>query len=235
MTERTPPDSWFALMRDPDPWNPPSPLPGPTVTERLVVRRYVPSDAAALFEAVDASREALQPWMLWAQTDHQVVSDSAYYIERVNRASERGGCTDFAMGIFDRADGRYLGGTGFHRIDSGSRTAEIGYWVGHPHWGRGYATEATAGLITAGLEPTSEGGWGFRRIVLFCAADNPGSRQVMVKLGLRLEQRTRADRYRGATGGRPVSGYVDSYGYAVLADEWDPVAQRALPGIGWDD
>ena len=47
--------------------------------------------------------------------------------------------TNFAIEVGDEA----VGGIGFTpQYDVGRRSAEIGYWLGEPFWGRGIATEA---------------------------------------------------------------------------------------------
>ena len=47
--------------------------------------------------------------------------------------------------MITRDDGRLIGGGG---IGSCARGAEIGYWIGVPYWGNGYATEAARALST---------------------------------------------------------------------------------------
>lgn len=230
---RTPPDAWLKLLSDPNGWTAPSPRPTRVETERLVVRMYEPGDARQLFEAIDGDRANLLPWMVWAQSDHMSETDSAYFIEMTRRKWEQADGTDFVMGIFDKATGRLVGGTGLHRIRPGVREAEIGYWVLSSVRGRGICTESTGGLISAALRSQEEGGWGFRRIVVFNAVQNIGSRRVCEKLGLRLEQRTKQDRFAGSLGDHEALGYHDSLGYAVLANEWDFDRDRAKEGIGW--
>jgi RimJ/RimL family protein N-acetyltransferase len=54
---------------------------------------------------------------------------------------------------------------------------EIGYWIGRPYWGRGYATEAMSALLTFMRE---------RRMAPIHAchfADNPASGRMLEKLG----------------------------------------------------
>lgn len=231
---RTPPDAWLNLLSDPNRWSAPTPRPTRLETERLMVRMYEPGDARALFEAVDEDRANLLPWMVWAQSDHMSESDSAYFIEMTRRKWEKPGADDFVMGIFDRSSGRLLGGTGLHRIRAGVREAEVGYWVRSTVRGTGICTEATGGLISAAMRSQHDGGWGLRRIVVFNAVRNLASRRVCEKLGLRLEQRTKQDRYAGSLGESEALGYHDSLGYAVLADEWDFERGRAKEGIGWN-
>jgi RimJ/RimL family protein N-acetyltransferase len=83
--------------------------------------------------------------------------------------------------------------------------------------------------MSSGFGAVADGGWGFRRLTVFMAADNVGSRRVCERLGLRLEVRARRERYI-----EPF-GYHDVLGFAVLDDEWDFDAHRAKPGIGWND
>ena len=69
----------------------------------------------------------------------------------------------------------FIGVTGL--TFEGVKPPEIGYWLGEPYWGRGYATEATRGLI----EAVRAAG-----IAVVCAralAENKGSRGVLMKLG----------------------------------------------------
>jgi len=79
--------------------------------------------------------------------------------------------------IFERGSGapQLAGACGLGRRASGS--VEIGYWIGRPFWGRGYATEACRALIdiarTLGL-PNLEGSH---------FLDNPASARVLEKLG----------------------------------------------------
>jgi ribosomal-protein-alanine N-acetyltransferase len=55
---------------------------------------------------------------------------------------------------------------------------ELGYWIGKPFWGRGFATEGARGLIRhlRAQDPNS-------RIAVSHMADNPASRRVIEKLG----------------------------------------------------
>lgn len=60
----------------------------------------------------------------------------------------------------------------------GGRSAELGYWIGRPYWGAGFATEAAAAVVRHCFE--SE-----RFDCLTCChfADNPASGRVIAKLG----------------------------------------------------
>jgi len=82
-------------------------------------------------------------------------------------------------------DGAPVGGAGFERLpDLGRRTAEIGYWLGASHWGRGLATEAL-GLMT----DYAFAHFDFVRLQAGVLDWNPASRRVLEKVGYHLEAR----------------------------------------------
>ena len=76
-------------------------------------------------------------------------------------------------------DGRLLGLTGYLPSRDGRR-AEIGYWIGRPYWGNGYATEAASALIAFGFTSA-----GFEALTCCHFSDNPASRRVIEKLGFK--------------------------------------------------
>src|SRR6185295_14653336 len=162
-----------------------------------------------------ASRPTLHPWMPWAVNDNRTVEECIYNIERFRRERERPTPESYATGIFDRATGEALGSTGLHRLKPELQQAEIGYWVRADRRRQGLCSEAVAHLLSAAFTPQPEGGWGFRRLEIFCAGDNEASRGVPAKLGLRRECDMRAVRWRE---GR---GWEDTLGWGVLAEEWD--------------
>lgn len=60
------------------------------------------------------------------------------------------------------------------------RVAEIGYWIGKPYWGFGFATEAARALVAYCFETAD-----IRRLTCIHYADNAGSARVARKLGFR--------------------------------------------------
>lgn len=55
---------------------------------------------------------------------------------------------------------------------------ELGYWIGRPYWGRGYATEAARGALDWARER-----WKKRYVTAGHFADNEASGRVLVKAG----------------------------------------------------
>ena len=215
-------DEWMRFTRPDDGWALPLVLPGPVRTARTVVRRWALADAPALFRAIDESRDAILPWMLWALSEHRALADTEAYITK-HLPGE--GSTDFPIGIFDGETGAVIGSTGLHQADGIRRCAEIGWWLHPERRGQGLCREAVAGLIGSALAPA---GWGLHRLYALVAVPNAPSRGVCEALGLRLEARLQRERYLGLPEKAP-HGWLDVLQYAVLAEEWRAAEGRAEP------
>lgn len=72
--------------------------------------------------------------------------------------------------------GQLIGGAGYYRRRSGA--AELGFWLGRPWWGQGFATEANRAVVQYGFEKTRLAGFTSSHFV-----DNDASRAVLRKLG----------------------------------------------------
>ena len=80
-------------------------------------------------------------------------------------------------------DGRAVGGTGLHRGSDIERlTAELGYWLGRPYWGRGVTTAAVRSLTEHGL-----GALELERVFAVPFEHNVASHRVLEKSGFVLE------------------------------------------------
>jgi RimJ/RimL family protein N-acetyltransferase len=147
-------------------------------TARLLIRGWAPADAPALKAAIDGSLAELKRWMSWARDEP---SELPVIQERLARfQAEFAAGTHWACGIFRPAGGEVLGGVSLiPRIGPGA--LELGYWLRNDCTGRGYATEAAAGLTRVGL-----GMPGIERIEIRCDPENRASWAVAERLGYRL-------------------------------------------------
>lgn len=206
----------------PAPWRPLTPLPDGYETDRLLLRAWRHEDAAGMLAAIDVDRESLLPWLPWPAVDNRTLYECIFQIERFRRDGERTDppADNFVIAIIDRRGGEVLGGTGLHRVNHALHQAEIGYWLRADRRRQGICTEAVAGLLTWAFTPQSRGGWGLRRIEIFCAGGNTASQRVPQKLGLRQEVHRRADRWV------PGIGWDDTLGWGVLAEEWAQILRR---------
>lgn len=69
---------------------------------------------------------------------------------------------------------RLIGSVGLSRDGD---DVQLGYWIGRPYWGQGYATEAARALLSLA------GALGHQRLVADHFVDNPASGRVLRKLG----------------------------------------------------
>jgi ribosomal-protein-alanine N-acetyltransferase len=86
--------------------------------------------------------------------------------------------------------GALIGCTGYRAF--GEDHAELGYWIGKPYWGMGYATEAVRALILHAFEAD-----GFDYLKAGHFSDNPASARIITRFGfvpLGREQRECAAR-----------------------------------------
>jgi RimJ/RimL family protein N-acetyltransferase len=91
--------------------------------------------------------------------------------------------TSFAIAVDEQA----VGGIGFRlQSDVDRVSAEIGYWLGEPFWGRGIVTEALGAVTSYAIERH-----GLTRVYALPFATNASSCRVLEKAGYLLEARLR--------------------------------------------
>jgi ribosomal-protein-alanine N-acetyltransferase len=142
------------------------------------VRSYRAEDAESLASYAD-NRKVWQN--LRDGFPHPYTVDHAKaFIQRALRSSPE---TMFAI----RVDGAAAGGIGFTlHTDVERISAEIGYWLGEPFWGRGIMTEALKAVTRYAVERH-----GLHRVYAVPYEPNKASHRVLEKAGYTLEGRMR--------------------------------------------
>jgi ribosomal-protein-alanine N-acetyltransferase len=80
-------------------------------------------------------------------------------------------------------DGGAVGGVGIHPLDDVYRkTAEIGYWLAEPYWGRGIVTGAVRAIVPVAFER-----FAIVRLQAGIFPNNPASIRVLEKCGFTRE------------------------------------------------
>ncbi|CAN5280853.1 hypothetical protein BH23ACT9_BH23ACT9_03250 [soil metagenome] len=118
-----------------------------------------------------------------------------------------------------------LGWIMIDELDAPIASAGLQIHILPEHRRRGLATEALAHLCSIALTAaapsgTSRGGWGLNRLHMTAAGSDVASRGLARRLGLTREMRRRQDRWVEGV------GVDDTYGWSVIADEWDAAAHR---------
>ena len=98
--------------------------------------------------------------------------------------------------------------------DGPSRDGVVGYWIGVPYWGQGYATAAATELLRVAFEEKDLG-----KLRSACLVRNPASRRVLEKVGFRFI----------GYGSHPASKWTIDDRFAMFEltkDEWRAVTRR---------
>ena len=175
-------------------------------TERLTIRSPRAGDGAEINRAIMESLDELRPWMSWAQSAP---------IEEENEAGARQSYLDFQartdlqMLLFLKDTHTLVGSSGLHRIDWDVPSFEIGYWCRTAYTGKGYITEAVAGITTFAFDILEA-----NRVTIFCDAKNERSVAIPKRLGYIHEAVMRSDSLS------PAGELRDTFVFALLRDDW---------------
>jgi RimJ/RimL family protein N-acetyltransferase len=133
-------------------------------TERLVLRAPRPEDAKAIARLANDRRIAENT----TRIPHPYrLADAEAFIAAVNAS---GGELAFLITLDDEP----IGGCGLAQL--AGPAPDLGYWLGVPHWGNGYATEAARAVIDHAF-----GTLGYEGLQAGARCTNPASRRVLEK------------------------------------------------------
>lgn len=179
-------------------------------TQRLVLRRFTPEDAQAMFDNW-ANDERVTRFLTWTphgspELTKQLVSlwcDSYSKEDYYNWAIE--------------LDGRLIGNISVVRMNDRSECADLGYCMAYDCWNKGIMTEA-AGAVVDFLF----GEVGVNRIGIGHAVKNPGSGRVAQKCGFAFEGTKRAV-FKAING-----DFLDISEYGMLRSDWLEAREKKL-------
>jgi RimJ/RimL family protein N-acetyltransferase len=136
-------------------------------TERLILRAPRFEDAEAIAALVNDRRIAENT----SRIPHPyALADAQAFLTAANTADSG---ISFLIGTSNRS---IIGCCGIAKLDG--ETPEIGYWLGVPFWGKGYATEAARAVIDHAF-----GDLGYDTLLAGARVSNPASRRVLEKCG----------------------------------------------------
>lgn len=152
--------------------------------KRLLLRPLRPQDARTIWEAIEASRANVTPW-LPVLTGSQSLDEERARIIHQQADWARGDRLIF--GGFEQNTGRFLGEAGFHRIDWRTRVFELVGWTRTDAQGRGYAAEALRVITRLAFDQL-----GANRVEVRIAPANIAAQRVAERLGFVMEGTLRA-------------------------------------------
>lgn len=148
----------------------------PLRSEHLVLRPLERTDARKVAELAGDWEVARWTLDIPHPYDAAMARDFIAWAQQELAAQRR-----YFLAMVARSSGDLVGIISLTR--NGPDEGEIGYWVGRPYQGRGFAREAADAVIAMAFEALA-----LRRVVAACRPDNERSWRVMEHCGMRYQQ-----------------------------------------------
>lgn len=172
-------------------------------TERLILRTIRISDADSMFE-IKSDREVTSRYGAEA---HESIERTRKWIELVLKDYMEH--TVLYWCITMKGDDTPIGSFTLWNLDLKSSCGELGYEMNRAYWGRGIMHEALARVVDWAFAEM-----GLNRIEACPLSINTPSRNILEKLGFRLEGNLRERIYFNGN-------YEDQVYYSLLKREWE--------------
>ncbi len=173
-------------------------------TDRLILRRFVPSDYLPMYNNW-ASDDEVSEFLTWPTHSDAEVSRSV--VESWVAAYESDKNYQWAIAFKSEPENPF-GSISVVFTDENVLSFEIGYCIGKKYWRLGITSEALAAVIDFLFKNTD-----VNRIEAIHDVNNPNSGRVMKKCGMIFEGMHRQ-------GSRNNTGLCDINYYSVLREEW---------------
>ncbi len=140
------------------------------------IRTLVPSDKDAIYEYAkhkDLAKYTTLP-------SPYTLDNAIFFIGFTKRKIKKE--QSFELGIIDNKTNRLIGMIGLSTIDKTNNSAEIGYWLGKPYWGKKVMKQAVPLMLNFGFKQQK-----FKRIYARVMHVNEPSINLLKKNGFILE------------------------------------------------
>ena len=181
----------------------------PIVTLRLTLREFVKADFAAIHAYSSDAR--VTKYLFFGPRDADSTAD---YLEGLLASQQEVPRTRFELAVEETASGRVIGACDLSLIER--NVVDLGYMLGLPDWGKGYATEISLALIDAAFFDLRA-----ERIISTVDVNNQASIRVLEKVGMRWEAVFRKHR-------RAKNRWWDCHLFVLPREVWelDALARR---------
>lgn len=174
-----------------------------TVNDTTSLRQLQREEAPALFQLINASRKNLRKFLPWV--DYNTTEEhSLRFIELMLRKTNEQEAV--AFGIWHNQ--QLCGVIDLHGWDHALQMAEIGYWIGEVHQGKGLVTASCKTLISYGFAAMR-----LNKVEVRFALQNDKSAQIPIKLGFTKEGVLRQS-------AKLHGQYVDMVVMGMLRKDW---------------
>ena len=144
-------------------------------TDRLILRRFVESDAEAMFQNLASSAENLA-YVTW--NPHPNLDVTRNSIRNWVASYVNPNYYKWAICLKENPE-QVIGDISIVAMDKNDSSCEIGYILGKNYWGRGMMTEALKAVLDFCFTRA-----GFQKVRARYASLNPASGRVMKKVGM---------------------------------------------------
>jgi len=174
---------------------------------RITIRRLKRSDCESIYVHIKDPRVLRY---LPAVPNPYNRDDARTWIALTHRKARRD--TAYHFGIEHNQEREIIGGMSFNEVNHHDLDGELGYWLAHRHWRKGYVSEALRLMLDFAFKELK-----LRRVYAFVAVSNRPSQALLEKHGFRREGTLRQSC-------RMKNRWHDEYLYALLRGEYQAPA-----------
>lgn len=116
--------------------------------------------------------------MLASMPHPYFAADAREFLDRLAAGVAKADKADCVYAITRADNGTFMGICGIHEDLARFELPFIGYWLGEPHWGAGYATEAARAMVSLFFKVTAG-----ETLMVSCRTENTRSRAIILKCG----------------------------------------------------
>ena len=171
-------------------------------TTNLLLRYYTAEDAPRIYELI-TDEEVIKA--IGVPYPYEMKHAEEWIATHQNMLEKK---TGMPMAVVLKRTGELIDDASLVNMRMPHRHAELGYWLGRPYWGNGYATEAARALLEYAFTELE-----MNRIFASYLLENKKSEYILKKLGMKYEGVFRQHvNHHGV--------YSDLAYCAVLRQEW---------------
>lgn len=143
----------------------------------ILLRSYTVEDAAILFEAVEASRQHLRPWLSWVDVTTRPDHSLQYIHQCMQWQDDQ---QALVLGIFKGT--QIIGEVGLHHWDQKLRKGQLGYWISKEYQGKSITYRCLVRFIDFLFSKVS-----LNKVEVSFMPQNARSARVAERLGCKVE------------------------------------------------
>jgi [ribosomal protein S5]-alanine N-acetyltransferase len=174
----------------------------PIRTARLNLREFVRGDFSAIH--VYSADPRVTRYLFFGPRDED---STAEYLDGLLASQREVPRTRFELAVEESASGRVIGACDLSLIER--NVADLGYMLGTPDWGKGFATEIALALLDAAFLDLRA-----LRVISTVDINNRASIRVLEKIGMRWEAVFRKHR-------RAKNRWWDCHLYVLPREVWE--------------